>query len=162
MLTVSNTSPISNLAIIGRLELMRAVYGELLVPEAVREELKALRHGAAQSAIVAAENEGWLRTTGVSNRGLAMALCEELDLGEAEAITLAVERGARLVIDEMDGRSVARRLGVPVRGALWVLKKGKENGLVASLKDELGRLRTEANFWISAQLEAKLLTEAGE
>lgn len=164
MTTVSNTSPISNLAIIGRLDLMRAVYGGVLIPAAVHKELEALGHAQAQTAIREAEREGWLAAARVSEhgQGLVLALREELDPGEAEAIALALECGARLVMDELDGRSVARRLGIPVRGALWVLRKGKEKGLVPSLKNELARLRTEAHFWISAQLEAEWLKASGE
>ncbi len=66
MTTVSNTSPISNLAIIGRLDLMRTVYGSVLIPAAVRKELEALDHGQAQTAICEAEHEGWLATACVS------------------------------------------------------------------------------------------------
>jgi len=91
-----------------------------------------------------------------------VALCEELDAGEAEAITLAAEKKARLVMDEFEGRSVAKRLGIPVRGTLWVLKKGKEAGAVSSLKQELERLREDAHFWISSKLEAEFLSEVGE
>lgn len=164
MITVSNTSPISNLAMIGRLELLRSVYGAVVLPKVVRCELEKLGHAAAQAAIHDAEVAGWLTTEFVSDQGegIARALSEELDPGEAEAIALALERQGRLVMDELDGRSVARRLGIPVRGVLWVLRKGKEVGLISSLKDELDRLRTEAHFWISSRLETEWLRESGE
>ncbi len=164
MITVSNTSPISNLAIIGRLELLRVVYGAVVLPKAVRDELEKLGHAAAQAAIHEAELAGWLTTDAVSEQGqgIARALREELDSGEAEAIALALERKGRLVMDELDGRYVARRLGVPVRGVLWVLRKGKEAGLITSLKEELERLRAEAHFWISNRLETEWLRESGE
>jgi predicted HTH domain antitoxin len=57
---VSNTSPISNLAIIGRLTLLRHRYGYVTVPEAVAGELRALSHVAAQERISAAFRDGWL------------------------------------------------------------------------------------------------------
>lgn len=164
MITVSNTSPVSNLAIIGRLELLRFLYGSVVIPEAVRGELEKLGHAGAQAAIHDAELAGWLKTETVSDhgQGIVRALSEELDRGEAEAITLALEHAGRLVMDERDGRSVARRLGIPVRGVLWVLRKAKEAGQVSSLKDELERLRTEAHFWISSHLETEWLRESGE
>lgn len=164
MITVSNTSPISNLAMIGRLELLRIVYGAVVIPKAVRGELETLGHAGAQTAIRDAELAGWLTTEAVSDQGqgIARAVSEELDPGEAEAIALALEREGRLVMDELDGRSVARRLGIPVRGVLWVLRKGKEVGVVSSLKGELERLRTEAHFWISSRLESEWLRESGE
>jgi len=162
MHTISDTSPISNLAVIGRLDLMRAIYGTVLIPEAVRKELDGLGNGGARELIRRAEADGWLKIVSVSGRSLVLALQEELDAGEAEAITLAVELGGRLVLDELDGRVVARRLGVPVRGVLWVLKQGKRLGLLDSLRDEIARLRIEAHFWISARLEEEFLAEAGE
>jgi len=162
MITVSNTSPVSNLAMIGRLDLMRAIYGKVLIPVAVRDELGALRHEAASSTIREAESNGWLETVSVPNAGLALALREELDAGEAEAIALAVERKARIVLDELDGRLVARRVGLSVRGVLWVLRQGKEMGVLSSLKDEIARLREEAHFWVSPKLEREFLRDSGE
>ena len=51
MLVVSNTSPICNLAIIGRLELLRLQFGEILIPPAVKIELNMLRDANARKAI---------------------------------------------------------------------------------------------------------------
>jgi predicted nucleic acid-binding protein len=162
MITVSNTSPISNLAMIGRLDLIRRVYGPVVIPGAVREELKALRDVQASELIQKAEADAWLTTKPVSDPKLVNLLNDQLDPGEAEAIALAIEHGGRLLIDELDGRRAARRFGVPVRGALWVLRQGKRLGWVESLREEIMLLRTKANFWISPDLEARFLADAGE
>lgn len=162
MTTVSNTSPVSNLAVIGRLPLLREVCGRILIPEAVREELGRLSDPAAQAAIQGALSAGWLQVTPVTDQTLAAALREKLDAGESEAITLAAGCGAHLLIDELDGRLVARRLGIKVRGALWVLRQARQMGMVASLKEEIRKLRHDANFWISEKLENELLASVGE
>jgi predicted nucleic acid-binding protein len=86
-----------------------------------------------------------------------------LDEGESEAIALAVESSARLLlIDEKKGRRAARRLDVPVTGALGILAKGRRMGDVDSVRREIGRLRLEAGFFISDQVQASILELAGE
>ena len=88
MRAVSNTSPISNLAIIGRLDLLRQRYGMLRVPPAVSQELSALSHVPAKCAIAAALAEGWV----IVERPPAapLQLLFSLDAGETEAIALAL------------------------------------------------------------------------
>jgi hypothetical protein len=61
MLAVSNTSPLSNLAIIGRLELLRAQLGSVLIPPAVQRELDRNPHAAARQALHSAITESWIR-----------------------------------------------------------------------------------------------------
>ena len=61
MLVVSNTSPLSNLAIIGRLELAREQLGSILIPPAVRTELSRNPHAAGRAAVEAGLAEGWIR-----------------------------------------------------------------------------------------------------
>ena len=60
MRVVSNTSPLSNLAILGRLELLQRRYGTVRIPTAVAQELAALSHPAAKARLAAALAEGWL------------------------------------------------------------------------------------------------------
>jgi predicted nucleic acid-binding protein len=88
MRVVSDTSPISNLAIIGRLDLLKRRYDVVYIPLAVAQELSALSHPGAQSAIAAALAEGWLleASAPVSTSNLPFPL----DPGEKEAIALAL------------------------------------------------------------------------
>lgn len=109
MVAVSDTSPISNLALIGRLPLLLAQFEAVLIPEAVRTELERLPNAAAKSKIEQALQDGWLRSRSVNNQRLAAALANDLDRGEAETIALAAEIEADVVlIDEKEGRSIAR------------------------------------------------------
>lgn len=165
MKVVSDASPIANLAAIGRLDLLQRQFGSLLIPEAVAAELRAFSNAVASDAIMMALGEGWItiRPVPVTARPLVELLSRELDPGEAEAIALAKDSSADLVlIDEADGRDVATRLGLAVRGALGVLLTAKRNGCLKSLAPEISRLRKDAHFFIAAPLEAKLLAEAGE
>jgi predicted nucleic acid-binding protein len=119
MIVVSNTSPISNLAAIGQLELLQQLYGNIIIPPAVYQEL--INSGDADPATLAVQTLDWIQTQPVSDRVLLETLQANLDPGEAEAITLAVEINAeRLIIDERRGRNEAIRLGLQVTGLLGI------------------------------------------
>src|SRR5271165_4335237 len=88
MAAVSNTSPISNLAIIGRLNLLRSQFVEVFIPEAVRAELEHMPNPAAKALVEGALQLSWLQCRVVAKPWLAAALGNDLDAGEAEAIAL--------------------------------------------------------------------------
>jgi uncharacterized protein len=90
MLVVSNTSPISNLSIIGQLGLLRAQFGSVWIPSAVAEELGNIANHAAQADIEEAKRK-WLRTQSVRDSGTVHLLTRELHRGEAEAISPKLE-----------------------------------------------------------------------
>jgi len=86
---VSNASPLTNLAAIGQFDLLRQLYGGLLVAEAVWAELNAGGRVWPGCEDVAAAD--WIERRAAANRPLVTALRERLDPGEAETIALAVE-----------------------------------------------------------------------
>ena len=162
MVAVSNTSPISNLAIIGRFGLVREQFGTVLVPSAVQQELSQLRHNAAASVIAAAFADGWLRITPL-RQAVPREIAAVLHSGEAEAIALALEQRADLVLlDDGDARRHASEIGLRFIGVLGILLRARQHGLVASLREEIRRLREEARFFVAPKLESELLIAAGE
>lgn len=163
MLAVSNTSPISNLAFIGRLDLLKLQFETLWIPPEVERELALHPDPDALAAIQDALNSQWIRTAPVSNLHLVSLLSLQLHRGEAEAISLASEMKANVVlIDEQEGRQLASALGLSVTGVLGVLLKAKRMGQIPNLKTEIDSLRTKANFFIGSSLEANILSAAGE
>ena len=123
MIVISNTSPISNLAAIGQLDLLQQLYGTIIIPPAVYQEL--INSGDTDPATLAVQTLSWIQTQPVSDRVLLETLQSNLDPGEAEAITLAVEIHAdRLIIDERRGRNEAIRLGLQVTGLLGISVSG--------------------------------------
>ncbi|MBI4661716.1 MAG: DUF3368 domain-containing protein [Verrucomicrobia bacterium] len=162
MPVVSNTSPLSNLTIIGRLDLVREQFGSVFIPPAVRVELSRNPHTVGRTALESAIKEGWLRVATL-NGAVPTELNLNLDIGEAEALALAVETKASLVLlDESAARLKANQLGISVTGALGVLRKARRASRIPSLKTEIERLRVEARFFIHPALEKALLISVGE
>jgi predicted nucleic acid-binding protein len=163
MPTVSDTSPILGLAIIGHLELLHEQFGAVFIPQAVLEELKIETGFRGVPSIQDAINEDWLQVRQVRNTRLVQALALELDKGEAEAIALAIELETEIIIlDEHQGRAKARAMGLKTVGVLGILLRAKKAGRISSLRNVLDMLRHEAGFFIAENLYLQILQQAGE
>jgi len=155
---IANNTPLVALWVLGRLDLLRELYDEVLIPQAVYEEFVATERAVRQAAL---ENAPWIRPVSLANPQRARIYIG-LDLGEAEVLTLAEERAARLVIiDELKGRRYAQRLEMPLTGTLGLLLLAKERGLVANLAPLLVELQ-EAGLYLGAALIDRALRLAGE
>jgi uncharacterized protein len=161
MIVVSNTSPISNLAKVGQLTLLQELYDRILIPNAVHNEL--LDERAGEAVITAVQGATWLRIQSVQNQELVGELRSRVNVGEAEAIALAIEVNAnRLLIDERLGRRVAVDRGLRITGVLGILLLAKRQGAIAIVKPVMDDLVTQAGFRISSQLYAEVLKAASE
>jgi hypothetical protein len=161
VIVVSNTSPVLNLACIGEQAILEKLFGTVQVPPAVQTEVERLRRDQPKFARV--ELPPFTPITAVRNRALVAALSLELDNGEAEAIALAVElRADLLLVDEHRGRRVARRMGLKPLGLLGALTLAKRQGLISEIQPVLRRLESEAGFWVGTSLRRQVLAEAGE
>ena len=159
MPTVSDTSPLLNLAIIGRLELVRAQFGSVLVPPAVVREFRLEEGRPGSSALRQTIEKEWIVEKEPSDAPLIRTLGQDLDLGESEAITLAVEKKAGLVLlDEREGRRRAQNVGLEVTGVLGILAQADRQGDLDSLSDALDRLEGETGFWIGSTLREQILS----
>ncbi len=163
MQVVSNTSPLSALSIIGRLGLLRTHFGTIRIPNAVWTELSRLDHDPGRQALEQAHSEGWIQVHQGANRPMIEILSVTLDAGESEAIAMAQEWPADLlVMDQSSGRAMARNLKIRITGTLGVLLKAKRDGEIPSLKFEMDRLAQEAGFFVSDRVRNTFLAEAGE
>ncbi len=161
MIVVSDTSPINNLAAIHQLHLLQQLYGTILIPEAVYRELTDPDFPVAGAVEV--QTSDWIQTCAVGNRTLVEALSNELDIGEAEAIALAVEIQAdQVLIDERRGRVIATRFNLHYTGILGVLVEAKSRGLIAEVKPLLDTLISEAGFWVAEALYNSVLRLVNE
>lgn len=160
MPVVSNTSPILNLAIIGQLELLHQQFGQVQIPLAVLSELKVQEDRPGSREIQAALNVGWIEVQQVSSQLSVQLLQQVLDQGESEAINLAIDLQAdRILLDERDGRKVAKSLGLKVTGVLGILLRAYKEGELSSLPDAIDALVNTAGFRISPELLAKVLAQ---
>ena len=161
MKIVSNASPLINLARIGKLDLLRDLYGKLFIPEGVWHEIVV--EGAGQPGADEVNEAVWIERRGVKNKQLVQALLQELDAGEAEAIVLALEEGTDwLLMDEHLGRETARHFKLRCIGLVGVLIAAKHKGLISAIKPCLDGLRDLGGFRLKDSLYSRILTEENE
>ncbi|MBP6469229.1 MAG: DUF3368 domain-containing protein [Chloroflexi bacterium] len=161
MIVVSDTSPLMNMAIISQLEILTELYGEVVIPQAVHDELVLKGQGMPGSQQI--RSLPWLTVRQVRNDSLVIALRLQLDRGESEAIALAIELGADLLlIDERKARAVAQQFNLEYTGLLGLLIEAKEKGFITAVEPLLRSLREKAGFWISDPLYDYVLRSAGE
>lgn len=161
MPVVSNTSPLLNLSIIGHLDLVRAQFDRVLIPPAVLDELHVDASRPGAETLKTAVEQGWIAVQDVTDAALIRTLRRDLDQGEAEAIALAVEVGASLILlDEQEGRKRARTLELPITGAIGILLQAHREDNLSSLRNALDALEDEAGFWIAPSLRERVLRDA--
>lgn len=161
MIVVSNTTPLIGLASIGRLDLLRELFGEIYVPQTVYAETVTSGHeeGSAKQSVANAE---WIHVAIVQDRLAVNVLLDEMDLGEVETIILAGEMKADWVLmDEKKGRRKLAQLNLPKIGTLGILLKAKQLGLISAIKPEIEKLQ-ESTFSISQLVVEEVLKQAGE
>ena len=153
-IAVSDTSPLIALKhaeLLGKLNLL---FQRVVVPPSVMQELNVKEKEYFQSLSFISVEEP-------HDRRLVLVLKTIVDEGEAEAITLALEKNSLLMIDDLRGRKVARRLDLEIIGTLGLLKVMKLKGIIREVKPFIERLR-EKGFYISDDLINKLLSDVRE
>jgi predicted nucleic acid-binding protein len=170
--TISNTSPLIWLAKVGKLSLLKDLFGEVIITqesyrEAVEEGLKA---GFRDAVVIKdACERGWIKVTPLSEK--QMVVCEkvlqqsfELHAGEVHAIVLAREFGkdALLLMDDSCGRAFAETWGLKVRGVLYVVIAALRKGLLSDAEAKEAVLSlVQRGFRIEPKLLARVLAELG-
>jgi len=158
---ISNSSPLINFAALGRFDLLRALYGSIVIPDGVYEEVVVAGHGRPHE-IAVTQAADWIIRESVRTETAARAL-QHLGQGEAEAIVLAVEApGSLLLMDDRQGRLAAHSLGLNVIGTLGILVIAKRKGFMRALAPEIETLQTVVGFRVSEVLKATVLKEVGE
>jgi predicted nucleic acid-binding protein len=158
---ISNASPIINLAWIGKLELLSKLFGQLIIPKSVWVEIVV--KGKEQTGSNELKSAGWIQTQEATNHELVQSLRQDLDAGEAEAIALALETKADLLLmDERLGRETANYFDINVVGVIVILIEAKRKGLLKEVKPSLDLLHSLAGFYIRPSLYERILREQGE
>jgi uncharacterized protein len=164
MLVVSDTSPITNLAAVGHLDLLQALYTQITVPEEVRDELVLGGSGSNPGAneVLSAS---WFVVVPVDaqQRDQLARTYRALDIGEAAALAVAVAHSADLILlDDKAARNAAGALHLAYLGVVGVLLAAKARSLVSLVKPILDDLRSVAGFRLAEATYQDALRYAGE
>ena len=155
---ITNTTPILSLLKIDKLNLLKEIYGEITVPNAVYQEIEKGKHKTYYQDLKLVD---WIKIEQIKNTD-SLAFFVDLDKGEAEVLILAKEQKADLVIlDEIMGRRYAKRLELNLTGTLGVLLKAKEKGIIDSIREILTEL-TEKGTWLNPKLIKKVINLSNE
>jgi predicted nucleic acid-binding protein len=104
----------------------------------------------------------WIRVIKITNIELKKALNTFLDEGESEAIALALQEKADLILlDDYEAREFARIYGLKISGIIGIILKAKYMGRISNLSEILENLR-ETGFWLNEDLHSQILRDAGE
>lgn len=163
MTVISDTSAITNLAAIDYLHLLPKLYEKVTIPTAVYHEL--VNVDPPEPGTREVQKEFWFDVRSITQREVVEHLQDEakLDLGESEAIALALELKADLLlIDERRGRAEADRLGLKITGLLGILIEAKSRCLIPVVKPLMDSLKQISDFRVSPALYQKILEVTDE
>ncbi len=155
MIVVADTSPINYLILIEEIDILPKMYGRVVVPQTVREEL--VRASAPQLVRSWVDHLPiWLEVR--SPLAVPDSSLAKLDAGERDAIMLATELHAdQLIVDDREGRREAERRGIPVMGTLGVLREAATLKLL-DIRVAAERLQA-TSFYVAPEVLAKLLKD---
>lgn len=160
MIAVSNTTPIISLFKIGQLDLLQVLFSRVFIPTAVYHEIAVL--GSGKTGDTAIDDAEYINVTDIQNKMAASLLRSQLDYGEAEAIVLAGELGADiLLLDEKKARKVAQANFQAIIGTLGILQAAKGKGLIPDMRTQLDSLIANG-IWIDHKLYQAILHNNNE
>jgi predicted nucleic acid-binding protein len=154
---VSDAGPIIIFTRIGRLPLLREVTSAITIPAAVHAEIAI---SGMPGATELAEAE-WVQRASVAESSLLATLPSALHAGEREAIALAKERHAQLLMDEIRGRRAAVQLGIEVIGSLRILAEAKRFGHIDLVQPVIVEMQS-SGYRFEQTLIGRFLEQMGE
>ncbi|MDR1702971.1 MAG: DUF3368 domain-containing protein [Sporomusaceae bacterium] len=160
MIVVSNTTPLISLFRIGQIELLKILFEKVFIPIAVYKEIVVLGQGKHGSDILGALD--YITVQDIQNKLAVGLLQSQLDYGEAEAIVLANELDADiLILDEKKARKAAQANFQKIIGTVGILQIAKNKGIIPNMKICLDALISN-NIWIEEKLYKRVLLENNE
>ncbi len=153
-----NASPLIILASIGRIDLLKLAGEPVTIPGQVMTELAA--KGPTDPVILAVAESPFLRT------GAEAAIPDDLVAlklgpGELSVLTMAKEAGATAVLDDLQARQVASRMGIPVVGTLGLISRAKASGVITAARPLIDAAVRNGMF-LSPLVRADILRRLGE
>ena len=157
---VVNTTPLIALSHVGQLSVLKQLYGEITIPEAVYKELSVKTDSICKRVVDASLD--WIHVEKIQNQMAKTMYKTQLHDGEVEVMILSKEIGADVVIiDDANAKKHAKYLGLPVTGTLGVLIKAKQEGYIEDLKSVLHQM-IDHGIYMSNNLIELCLKQVGE
>ncbi|MBF0376881.1 MAG: DUF3368 domain-containing protein [Desulfamplus sp.] len=157
MITVSNTTPIISLSSINKLFILKELFGEIFISQAVYDETKAKKSYGYDDV-----DFDFIRVQPIKGIIYRDLLLHQLDLGEAETIILAKEINADyVIIDENTAYKIAKNSNLEVIRTLSILLKAKQNGIISEIKPLLDEMIVKGR-WYSKNVYENFLRRAEE
>lgn len=158
-LVVSDSGPLISFARAGKLQIVQDVYGKIIIPPEVYNEVVV--RGKGKPGAKEVENAAWISVEKPKNQTEVESLNKKLHLGESEAIVLAKELSATLLVDEKAIIHEARKQKIKITSTHLTLELAKKRGLIKSVKQELNEL-IAAGFRTTEKLIQNSLKKVGE
>lgn len=149
---ICDASPVIVFEQIGRLDLLKMLFGQVVIPPAVAAEFRP----------TLATLPHWIRVVAPVSIQVHAPWSDRLGDGEMEAISLAVERHAQcLVVDDRDARINAQSRGLVTTGSLGVLLAAKRRGCLSAVEPVIGEMLKHC-FHVDDLTIRTILFAAGE
>jgi len=157
---IVDSTPIISLSIINQLTLLSKLYEQILIPQAVYDEV--CMKGQSQTGAKELKKADFINVKSIKNDDARELFSASLHKGEVEVMILAKEIEADIIIiDDYQARKHAKYLGLNLTGTLGVLLKAKENNYIESIKPLMDDL-IKNDIYIDDTLYNKILKLAGE
>lgn len=160
MTVIADAGPLIHLSLLGKIDLLPSLYGRVLIPDLVYDEVV---RGTGRPGSMEIQGATWIDVEPHEpDADLFRLLRSELDPGEAAAIWLGLNRRAEcLLSDDRQARLAAERLGLTVRGTLGILAESKRRGFLVEVSPLLRELQRQG-VWLSEKLIEAVLKNLGE
>lgn len=158
---IVNSTPLLALGKIGKLWILRDMYQEIIIPQAVYREVTE-KNDTASKAVLSACGD-WIKVESIRNVDEYAIYHAKLHAGEVEVMILAQQlpKADLVVIDDMAARKTAEFLKLPLSGTVGVLIKAKNKGIVSEIMPIIGELEKNG-FFISDRIKNMIKAKVGE
>ncbi len=159
-IVLADTSPLIGLARVGGLAWLRKLFRTISITKAVRGEATGARELPGAVAISAALKQGWIS---VPRQERSEPPLPRLDAGEASTLraAIALGTGALVLLDDLQARREAQRLGIAITGTAGIVVEARRTGLIPAARPVFARLKEEG-FHLGDDLLEAILAELGE
>lgn len=157
---IVNSTPLIILCSIGKLNILKQLYTEINIPQAVFREVTEKPDSACQ---ILKESLDWIHIEKIQSEVDKKMYKAKLHDGEVEVMILAQQeiKADLVIIDDNATKKTAKYLGLPITGTMGVLLKAKREGYITEIASIIEEMRRKG-FYISDNLVNMVLEQAGE